>query len=118
MLIDESITVFELKVLPGSEIILQKSLVLVSEEKPLCFAVRLRMLPKCDVVQAHVSMQFVLISVCVFFPIVNCREMQVTFDKAKSQRMDYMRCKDCKLNWICKSCASACHQGSVYMIII
>jgi len=42
------------------------------------------------------------------------------YDKANNaQKMDYFTCKDCKFNWICKSCAETCHkdhQISTYIL--
>jgi len=32
------------------------------------------------------------------------------FVKDKGMRMDYYTCKQCKLNWLCKSCAETCHK--------
>jgi len=34
-----------------------------------------------------------------------------TFVKGANMKMDYYTCKDCKLNWVCKSCAEMCHVG-------
>lgn len=36
----------------------------------------------------------------------------VLFSKDKpDQRVDYFTCTDCKLNWVCRSCAEHCHKG-------
>jgi len=33
------------------------------------------------------------------------------FVKGANMKMDYFTCKDCKLNWVCRSCAEMCHVG-------
>jgi len=33
----------------------------------------------------------------------------VTYTKGAA--MDYYRCNDCKINWVCKECVSGCHEG-------
>jgi hypothetical protein len=32
-------------------------------------------------------------------------------------RDDYFRCEDCRLQWICSSCAEACHRGSGHRVV-
>jgi len=33
------------------------------------------------------------------------------FDPKNEVRIDYFKCQQCKLNWLCKSCAEHCHVG-------
>jgi len=33
------------------------------------------------------------------------------YEKDSNTAMDYFSCKDCKLNWLCKSCTEVCHKG-------
>jgi len=43
----------------------------------------------------------------------------LAFNPALNQTCDYYTCKDCKFNWICKTCADNCHRGhavSVYIL--
>lgn len=35
------------------------------------------------------------------------------FVRDAGMRMDYFTCKQCKLNWLCKSCAETCHKDHV-----
>jgi len=35
------------------------------------------------------------------------------FTKDAGMRMDYFTCKQCKLNWLCKSCAETCHKEHI-----
>eukprot|EP00455_Lapot_gusevi_P046026 TRINITY_DN5990_c0_g1_i2.p1 TRINITY_DN5990_c0_g1~~TRINITY_DN5990_c0_g1_i2.p1 ORF type:complete len:361 (+),score=80.96 TRINITY_DN5990_c0_g1_i2:87-1169(+) len=77
---NENLAVVELRLKPGTEIILDGTVQLVSEAVQSCFS--------------------------------------TMYEKGKEQRMDYYKCNNCALNWICKSCAEVCHAGhdlSVFM---
>ncbi len=41
------------------------------------------------------------------------------FKKGENQRVDYFKCSQCNINWICKNCAETCHKGhpiATYML--
>lgn len=33
------------------------------------------------------------------------------FEAGKGQRVDYFRCADCGINWVCRACSETCHRG-------